>query len=154
MANQAMTQSFKSTKTAISKKALHTPFSGANGIPEMVGLIGRRSYDQQTAASGTTKRVAEHDGKIRKALIAVTALPAAGEDMVFDVQVNGVSILSATPQLTNAATTTTGLYDFLSLVVAASSSIKVGDIVSVVRTYTAGGGPTPIGANEVILEWG
>lgn len=152
MANVNMTQAYKASKPAILNKSFHTPFSGPDGVPEMKGMHGRVNDRQATATDATVKYASKHDGKVRKAMIFVEALPAAGESMQFDILVNGVSILSGTPLVTNADTTTAGWYDILGLV--ATKGIKFGDVVSIFRDYTAGGGPTPMAFTEVLLEWG
>lgn len=150
MANQAMNASYKTTAPAIRKKSLHTPFSGPNdGVPEIIGILGRVHDKQQVAATATTTHVAGHPGKVRKLRLEVPVAPTTTETMTFDVQKNGVSILSATPQMTSAATTV-GVYDVMGLVLA-GTSFQVGDVITIIRTLANGAAITMTG---VVLEWG
>lgn len=135
-------------KPAIPKKVLHTPFSG-DALPKLIGILGRLTDEQTAAATATKKHVALHPGKVRKLLIATADLAAENEDMVIDVEVNGVSILSATPQIVHDDTPV-GVFDVTGLVLA-GTVIAVGDVIEVIRTLTSG---STLTSTAVVLEWG
>jgi hypothetical protein len=97
----------------------------------------------------TQKHVARHAGKLRKLLVATSDLCAATETMTFDVQLNGVSVFSTTPQLANVSSPV-GVYDVMGLV-AAAVNISVGDVISVVRTLANG---STLTSTAVVVEWG
>jgi hypothetical protein len=148
MANVNLDNTYLTTVSQIAKKALHTPFSGS-GLPVVLGLIGKLFNAQFVAATATQKQVARHSGKLRKILIGTANLAAGGESMVFDVQVNGVTVFTGTPTLVNVSSAV-GLYDVSALIVA-GTVINAGDVISVVRTLA--GGSTLTGT-DVSMEWG
>jgi len=71
----------------------------------------------------------------------VGALPASGEDMTFDVLVNGSSILASA--LVADDTTVTAARQTLYGDEGGATVVK-GDKISIALVYTAGGSPTPI----------
>jgi len=99
------------------------------------------SHHQATAASlDIDVMIAQQDGTIESFKAVSGATAAAGESMTVDVQIGGVSALTAAITLDAAATTVvqSGTID------TAANSFSAGDIISIVRVYTAGGGPTPM----------
>ena len=140
------------TTSMILKKDLHTPFSGDRALRKIRGLLHKYIDTQQTAvgAPTTSKYVSRTEGKVLRVLIGLATAAAAGETMVYDIQVNGTSIFTSTPQA--GASLAAGLYDATGLV-AAHQTVKVGDVISFVRTYTPGGGAT-MTENDISLEVG
>lgn len=81
-------------------------------------------------------------GKVSLATCYYSVRPAAGETLVVDVKMNGVSVLTAVLTLTNAspvgpATATLSLD-------AAQVSYVNNDLITIDTTYTAGGGPAMV----------
>lgn len=116
------------------------PGHGLRAMNEMFKLINRKSSVQATAATATLGTwVADYSGHIQEAQAVLGVLPASGESMVIDIRKNGSTILTGT--LTVNSSTTSKYTDMTSLISAALASFVPGDIFTVVRTYTAGGGP-------------
>lgn len=124
-----------------------TPFSGKSS-KKLRGRIDRVVSNQAAAASGSDLHVLDVAGDIQSLSVITAANPASGESLVIDVQRNGVTILTAPLTLNN---TTPGkvLYNFTPV---AGTRLNLGDVITFVRTYTAGGGATPVGPNRIILE--
>jgi hypothetical protein len=137
------------TISSMPNKNLHVPFNDKT-ISRNMGFIGRIADEQQAAASGTVKHIARHSGRLQRITIGTSTATAAGESMTYDVQVNGTSVFSSTPQV--AAATAAGLYDVTALT-NAGTQVPVGAVISVIRTYVAGGGPTLV-ENDIVVEWG
>lgn len=138
----------------LKKKDLHTPFT-TKTILKIMGKMQRAVSEQAVAATAAGGVMigggpATHAGKILSAFVVLSAAPASGETMEYDLQVNGSSVLTAT--LTVNDTYSAGEQIELPLD-PALLDIAIGDIVTVDRTYTAGGGPTPIANNAVHVEW-
>ncbi len=132
------------------KKDLHTPFNGVT-IEKVMGIMQRCVHEQAIAADDVARAMpgaspANHSGKVRSIFIVLAVLPASGETMSYDVLVNGVSILSAP----FVASDTTAKY--VELTVPAAAQINEGDLVTVTRDYTAGGGPA-MTYNTIGIEW-
>ena len=118
--------------------------------------LGRRvteltHSDEQTTAANLTSFafMAMRAGKIKDVAAVAGTGAAADEDMAVDVQINSVSCLTAAITLDNAAGTTlqSGTID------AAANTIARGDLITIVRTYTAGGAPTPMANTHVGIAW-
>lgn len=144
--------SVPTTASSIAKKDLHTPLNEAKTLPRVRSMLDNIHVSQQAAADLTEKHVARHDGPLRRIEIAIGAAPAAAESMSLDVQINGVSVFASLPILDNTGPSPAGVYDVTAL--ANKVAIKIGDVVSVILDYTAGGGPTPIAVVDVWVEWG
>lgn len=103
--------------------------------------INRKQSLQATAATATLGFwVAEFAGKIQEVELGLAVLPASGESMVFDVRKNGSTILTAA-FTANPTTATAKRIDLSHLLSPSLSVFSEGDLFTVVRTYTAGGGP-------------
>ena len=120
---------------------------------EEVGRVHRAVGAQLVAATLASQYlwIASFKGQVCDLTIGISALAASGESMVFDVLKNGVSILSSTYTV-DSTITTKEVIDLFSRLTAAGKSFVEGDVYTVARTYTAGGGPTPLGATVVIME--
>ena len=105
---------------------------------------------QDVAASGTTQVfMAMAAGKINDVIAVAETAAAAGEDMALDVQINGVTCLTSaiTIDSTSGTTPEVGTVD------TAANTLARGDLITVVRTYTAGGGPTPMAGTHLGIRW-
>jgi hypothetical protein len=101
---------------------------------------------QAVAATATvTVMLAPGAGRITALRAVPGAAAAAGESMTCDVQIGGVTALSAVATIDNAS----GLNVVTGTVNAAANTIAAGDVITIVRTYVPGGGPTPI-VNTVV----
>jgi hypothetical protein len=119
---------------------LSTPFTEKTSR-QLVGKIEQQSETQTTTATaaGTFLWIATFAGQIGDLYIAMSEGMAAGESVVFDVQKNGSTVLTGT--LTVNLASGDGLQALLPSVDKALMSFVVGDLFTVDRTYTAGGGP-------------
>ncbi len=109
---------------------------------------GRASSKQVTAATlAENEMIASGAGSITsvKALAAVAA--ASGESMDVDVKINGTTVLTAAITLDDTAGT-----DVQSGTLDAAVAFVADDLIQVERTYTAGGGPTPM--TDTLVEIG
>jgi hypothetical protein len=127
-----------------------TPFS-AKAIDRVIGRINGGSTLQQTAASATGSLLyhADFAGYIGDLYAIVSVKPAAGESMQFDLLKNGVSVLGTAIIVNSSNWILDQIYFYSNIV---TFSFKVGDLFTVTRTYTAGGSPTPLGANSLFME--
>lgn len=128
------------------KTDLRTPF-GPNSSKRLRARIDRHTSTQAAAATLTDISVVETAGDIQALTLTVAGLPAAGESLTVDVQKNSVSVLAAPVVFDSTATSKQKVFS-----PTANNPWKVGDILTVIRTYVAGGGPTPIGPNRVTIE--
>lgn len=134
------------------KKDLHTPFT-SHTIEKLMGVIQRCTHEQAVAADDAARALpgaspARHSGRVRSIFVVLAVLPASGESMSYDVLVNGASILTA-PVVVDS--TYTDKYIEFS-VLAGGAQISIGDLVTVTRDYTAGGGPAMTN-NSISVEW-
>lgn len=131
----------------LKQKDLHSPMSGA-AIRKVRAAIHEHVSAQAAAATlASTVEVLNLSGSVQWAYALLAAAPAAGESLTVDVTKNGVSILTA--PLAIDSTYSAG--ERIPLPVIDGTSFELGDVVNVARTYVAGGGPTPIGPNKVVL---
>jgi len=113
-------------------------------ILELQQAVNAGAGSQETsrqAVAATAEEIAfiaPGDGELTSVQAVAGTAAAAGEDMACDVKVNGVSALSAAITLDDAAGT-----DVQSGTIA-TAAFSAGDKVTVARTYTAGGSPTPM----------
>lgn len=107
--------------------------------------------DVQAAASSETTFafLAMRAGAINDVIAVAETAAAAGEDMAIDVQINGVTCLTSAIVLDDAA----GVTPQVGTVDTAANTLARGDIVTIVRTYTAGGGPTPMANTHCGIAW-
>jgi hypothetical protein len=131
---------------ALTKSNVRTPL-GPKGSERLRARIDRVVSNQAVAATATDVQVIDVSGKVQALSVVVGTLPAAGESLTVDVHKNGVTILTTPAVLDNTMTN-----KLRALTPVANTSFAVGDRVSVIRTYAAGGGPAPIGPSKVILE--
>jgi len=104
------------------------------------GGISSGAHAQITAASETDGvLIAPADGEITYAAAFANVAAAAGESMTFDVQVEGVTVLTGVITVDDAATTAVVAGTLI-----ADPSFSAGDRITVDRVYVAGGGPTPM----------
>jgi hypothetical protein len=134
----------------------------------LIGRLGRVHLSQAVAAttaagaaSCPNAAIADHPGRIVKALVTNAVAPAGTgtELMTIDIQKNGVTIFSGPgglPTLSAAAATPAGIFDVTSLIPAAvqAAGILVGDVITMVRTYAAGGGGPAMTYTDISLDWG
>lgn len=133
------------------KKDLHTPFT-SHTIEKLMGVIQRCTHEQAVAADDAARALpgaspARHSGKVRSVFATLAVLPASGESMSYDVLVNGASILTA-PVVVDSTYTD----KYIELFAIAGAQISIGDLVTVTRDYTAGGGPAMTN-NSISVEW-
>ncbi len=143
--------------TTLNNRDLHTPL-GKNSIEKIMGHLLKARSEQATAADAAGGAMAGATPLTQrtnrfKLQFFCGALAAADEEMSIDVlrtPVEGgaaASILSA--PFVYDDTKAVGWHD---LPVEDGTVLNAGDIITVTRDYTAGGAPTPIGANVVQLE--
>lgn len=134
----------------LTREQLITPALSPEAIKSLFGLANQHLSKQGAAANLTDVIfVAEFDGEIDEIIATCGTLSAAGESMTVDVQKNGVSILTSTTAFTAAGAS--GKVVPIALDPDKKSFVK-GDVFSVVRAYTAGGGPTPMKDTLVIVR--
>ena len=125
--------------TALAKKDLHFPPNDGSLLRLRGAILKARNTVQAIAASATNLiTMADHDGILRKLVIGIDAGPGTNEVIAVDLTVNGSSVLttSGSTAVFNS-TSAAGVYDISSLI-AANTAIKLGDIIKVAWTYTAG----------------
>jgi hypothetical protein len=111
---------------------------------------GNIVHEQAVAATLTSQMmIAPAGGSITSLQAFAGTAAAAGESMTVDVTINGVTALSAVATIDDAATTTVveGTID------AAANDFVRGDVIAIVRTYVAGGGPTPMADTVVSVAY-
>lgn len=135
----------------LSQKDLHNPLN-SRAIRRLRGRLEKIVSAQAVAATLTTTEILDiggaQAGNIQDLTFVAEAVAAANEDITVDVQKNGVTILNNV--LVYDDTLLPG--ELIRLDYDVDTSFDVGDVVSVIRTYTAGGGPTPIAHTKVTLE--
>jgi hypothetical protein len=119
----------------------------------VANLFARKVFEQTdlqavAATATTTLFIAPAAGTIKGLLAVAGTAAAAGESMTCDVQIGGVTALTSVATLDDAAGTTAQT----AVVNAAADDFVAGNVITVVRTYVAGGGPTPM-ANTVVSVW-
>jgi len=105
---------------------------------------------QGAAATATvTKFIASAAGKINSVKALAGTAAAAGESMTVDVRINGVSCLTSAITIDDSSGTSVedGAID------TAANTLAADDVVDIVRTYTAGGGPTPMADTLVSIGY-
>ena len=101
--------------------------------------------DQRTAATeDRTAFIAPSAGEVTYVAAFNGETAASGEDMSVDVTIGGTTCLTGAIALAAAQTTAV-----VAGTLAAAVAFSAGDKVVIARTYTAGGGATPITGNSV-----
>lgn len=144
-----ITLTTKTVASSFPQQLLHMPVNNST-LAQLMGRINALRDTQQTAASATTYHGATHAGQLLHVRVWINVAEASGESMIFDVQLNGTTVLKNT--ITLDSTSAAGYYDVSGQIVA-GTFISPGDTLTVVRTYTAGGGPAAP-KSEVTVEWG
>lgn len=134
--------------SALSKKQLRTPMSGEN-IDALRARLERITSAQGSAANLTHTEVSIAAGNLREITFVAAATPASGESLAVAVTVDGDDVLGTA--FTYDDTLEGGTV--YKLDVDRDVNIQPGAVIVITRTYVAGGGPTPIGANKVVLEY-
>lgn len=114
---------------------------------------GRSQEDsRQLAAASETLRVfrALAAGRIVACAAETGTVAAAGESMTFDVQIAGVTALTGVITIDDTVAIDTPVAGVVGA--GAVAEFAAGELVSVVRTYVAGGGPTPMRDTVVDIE--
>jgi len=114
-------------------------------------LAQSKSYSfQATAATLTSQQfMALAAGEISVVMAKAAVAAAAAEDMTVNVLINAVSCLTAVVDLDAAA----GIVVQAGVVDTAANSFVAGDTITIVRTYTAGGAPTPMTGTSVTIGY-
>jgi len=111
---------------------------------------GAAANSQQAVAATLVEAafIAVADGEISAVKAFAGTAAAAGESMAVDVKINGVTCLSTPLVLDDTSGTDVqdGALDSLAV------GLQEGDKVTIERTYTAGGGPTPMADTLVTVS--
>lgn len=143
---------------SVSLRHFHTPFSKAS-IKYLVRKIHQAVSEQKTAATLAASLmnggVVSYPGVIKAiAIVLGPAAPASGESMVFDVLKNGTSVLTSAYTYDSTKAALAGsIVDLTNLIDPTKAAVGIGDKLEVTRTYTAGGGPTPMTHTRVFVEF-
>ena len=121
---------------------------GATARNELIGALVGVQSNQGAAANADEVFSARQAGILRGVTFQAFQTPAAGEDLTVDVKINGVSVLTA-PFVYDSTKLRRTLYSPTMITVPGGIVVFLGDQIEVVRVYTAGLGPTPIGASLV-----
>lgn len=136
----------------LKKKDLHTPFTSLM-ITKILAHMFKGESEQKTATDATLDvpgmSITTQDLVVYGAYGMLKNVCATGEQMSFDLQVDGVSILTAPLVLTASSSLLTQV---AASVDPTKTRIPKGSKVTVVRDYTAGGGPTPIVDTKFVIE--
>lgn len=125
---------------------------GEKQAAKLIGQISAQSHLQATAADlvGAYLWTATFPGVLNDFYVTASAACASGESCTFDLLKNGVSVLSAVGTLDS--TSTNNQVNLFSKITAAGRAFTTGDVFTVTRDYTAGGGPTPLANTVVTIE--
>ena len=113
---------------------------------------GRSQMDsRQIAASTETLRLfrALAAGKIVSVAAETGVVAAAAESMTFDVEIGGVTCLTGVITIDDTVVIDT---PEAGVVNTAANTFAAGDLIRVVRTYVAGGAPTPMSSTVVDVQ--
>lgn len=111
----------------------------------------RETSRQEVAQTTTESFFVKQAGNVVGVKFCASGIPAAGESMTVDVDQGGVSVLTAAIVYDNPDPENTWVEGALD---GAAVAVTEGALMTVTRTYAAGGGPTPIAQNEVVVEFG
>ncbi len=117
---------------------------------QSIGAGHATSAQAVAATAEETVMIAPSAGVIRSVKAVAGTTAAAGESMTVDVKINGTTVLTGVVTLDDTAGTTvqSGTLDSLAIAFAEN------DLITVARTYTAGGGPTPMANTLVDVVYG
>lgn len=143
--------------STLNNNDFHTPLAKVSQ-EKLRGHMLRGRSEQAAAATaaggamvGATP-LTQRSNKFKLQLF-VARLAAAGESLTVDVLRAPVAGGAAASILTAPYVyDSTKQLGWIDLPVAAGVVLNAGDVITVSRTYAAGGGPTPIGPNVVQLE--
>jgi len=142
MSNQIPLDHFSGQRNIAPELGYGDPQDLARLIRGLQGAAGARasSYQATAATAAEVVMIAPAAGFIESVKAVAGAGAAAGESLTVDVKINGTTVLTAAIVLDAAAGTDvkSGTLDSAAIEFAAD------DLISVERTYVAGGGPTPI----------
>jgi hypothetical protein len=132
------------------------PANAPQSIYRLIAQANRHENAQATAASlaASFLWVATFDGQMGDAFIQLSAVVASGESMTYAILKNGTTIMVGGTALTVDSTngTAKAQIPLLSSLTETGRSFVVGDVFTVTRVYTAGGGATPMAYNVVVIE--
>lgn len=136
--------------STVTQKDVKSPF-GQRVINRVIGRMYRlRAYQGAPATATVDVGLVQQASVIGDLYLLAHKTAAAGESLVIDVLVNGVSVLTA--RFTYDATQPKGKQVSLkSLLAGAPVHMAPGDLVQVAFAYTPGGSPALYGV-EVTLE--
>jgi hypothetical protein len=138
---------------------------------KLIGHMNRHMNNDLVAltASGVTATgissflcIADRSGSIGDLYAVCQNIPAAGEFMVYDVQkaaaapsggtATYTSILTAGGFTLSAANYVQDQISLYAAIAPSAQSFAPGDTYVVLRSYTAGATPSPLGANKIVIE--
>lgn len=137
-------------KKPVTAKDFQLPTQDNEKTRHLARQVTRLETFQVTATDATlVLGFARGAGRIvaARALTAGPA-PAAGESMDVDIQINGVTCLDGGDIAIPAAGTPKAWYD--GAIDPAASDVVLGDKITAVLDYTAGGGPAPM--TDTVIE--
>ena len=134
--------------------AKDTTLLAPRALVKLQGLGQSFDHGQATAASlaGASLGTVKKPGMITEFAVSIKTVPAAGESMVYTLLVNGTTVATFTANANTVQANKewpAGVSSFSGV-----RDVKVGDVLTVTRVYTAGGAPSPIGFNNVHVEIG
>ena len=129
---------------------LQTPLTEKSRA-KLIGHINMADSLQTTAATlaGDHCWMATFDGRLGDAYVVLDADPSGAETMEYDLQKNGTTVLTGTLTLDNTASHEQQ-HSLKALFDDAEISFVTGDVFTVDRTYTAGGGAVEV--NKLVIE--
>jgi hypothetical protein len=126
------------------------------GIHRVIGQTHAATSAQAAAASASASLlwVATFMGQLGDLFIQLSAAVASGESMTYALLKNGSSVMvGGTPLTVNSTNgAAKAQIKMLDNITEAGKSFVPGDVYAITRVYTAGGGPTPMAHNSVVLE--
>jgi hypothetical protein len=131
------------------------PGNSPKALAALCGHLYHHEHSQATAANGTADLIwhATFDGEIVDCFIQLSAVVGAGESMTYAILKNGSTILTSGPKSVDSTNgTAKAQLDVMAMIAQADRSFVKGDVLAVTRAYTAGGTPTPMARNTVVLE--
>jgi hypothetical protein len=134
-------------------KDMHTPFNSVT-LKKILAVLQQGRSEQAVAATAAGAALvngtpALYAGNIKSIFVISAAVAGVAETMTYDVLVNGASVLTA-PYVFSITSTAKAQVDLP--LDPTKVAIATGDIITVSRTYVAGGAPT-MTANTVVVAW-
>lgn len=133
----------------LNHRDFHTPFSGQSRDRVMSRIL-KMHHDQGAGADGTADLlgIVTQAGKVQYLEITIGTACETSESMTIDVLLNGVSILSAPYDISDLA----GAAKY-EVPLAAVTNVAVGDVFTVTRAWTTGGGSDTLNGTRVELGY-